>query len=207
MYHRFASSTIRRVSTDSRVRFPLPLSRSFSSSSSSSSSSPPLIAQPALLVGLAIGTLVGVYLGPHYLSPESLSHAPSAPLKEVVSSPDAPGAIGPYSQGIKANGFLFVSGCIGLDPKTGALVSGGLVPQTEQSLSNLVSILKAGGCDTNSVVKTTVLVADIKDYAQVNKLYSETFKDKPYPARAAFAVKDLPAGALVEIEAVAVLNK
>ena len=186
--------------------FPLSLSRCFSSSGGGGSQQP-LIAQPALLIGLLLGTVGGVYLGPHLDEGSSLAATPKSPLKEVVVSPHAPNAIGPYSQGIKANGFLFVSGCIGLDPATGKLSPGGLLPQTEQSLKNLVAILQAGGCSAEHVVKTTVLVADIKDYAAVNKLYAETFKTLPYPARAAFAVRDLPAGALVEIEAVAVLPK
>ena len=114
---------------------------------------------------------------------------------------------GPYSQAIKGGGFLFVSGCIGLDPSTGQLVPGGVVPQASQSLQNLVAILQAGGSSPSGVVKTTVLLSDMKDYAAVNEIYKDTFRDKPYPARAAFACKELPAGALVEIEAVALLKE
>jgi len=118
----------------------------------------------------------------------------------LVSTPNAPSAIGPYSQGVKANGFLFVSGCIGFEPSTNKMRPGGVVEQTEQALANMVAIIEAGDCKVENVVKATVLLADMKDYAAVNGVYEKVFGEGK-PARAAFAVKGLPAGALVEIDA------
>ena len=125
--------------------------------------------------------------------------------KTIIATAFAPNAIGPYSQAIKANGFLFVSGCIGLDPETGKMVPGGVKEQTAQVLKNLTEIVKAGDCEIKDVVKTTVLLTDMKDYGVVNTIYSDTFMEGK-PARAAFAVKGLPAGALVEIDAVVVVS-
>jgi len=123
-------------------------------------------------------------------------------ISSAVNTKDAPGAIGPYSQGIKANGFLFVSGSLGLDPKTGEFPGKDITSQTKQSLDNIGAILKAGNSSFANVVKTTILLADMKDFPEVNKIYATYFRS-PYPARATFAVKELPKGALVEIEAIA----
>ena len=119
-----------------------------------------------------------------------------------ISTEKAPAAIGPYSQAIEHNGFIFVSGQLPIDPATGAFPEGGVEAQTRQSLTNLKSILEQAGSDLNKVLKTTVFLADMGDFAAMNGVYAEFFK-APYPARAAVAVKDLPKGALVEIECVA----
>lgn len=122
----------------------------------------------------------------------------------AVKTPNAPEAIGPYSQAVRAGNTLYVSGQIPLDPATGALVPGGIAEQTRQSLKNIRAILQAAGADMDRVVKTTVLLADIGDFAAMNEVYAEAFT-APYPARAAFQAAALPKGALVEIECVAQL--
>lgn len=119
-----------------------------------------------------------------------------------ISTEKAPAAIGPYSQAIEHNGFIFVSGQLPIDPATGAFPEGGVEAQTRQSLTNLKSILEQAGSDLNKVLKTTVFLADMNDFAAMNGIYSEFFK-APFPARCAFAVKTLPKGALVEIECIA----
>jgi len=125
---------------------------------------------------------------------------------EVVHSANAPAAIGPYSQGVKANGFLFVSGSLGLDPKTGDFPSKtDVVIQTKQSLDNIGAILKAGNSSFGQVVKTTILLADMADFPKVNETYATYFSGS-FPARATYSVKGLPKGALVEIEAIATHN-
>jgi len=121
--------------------------------------------------------------------------------KTVISTPTAPKAIGPYSQGIKANGFIFVSGQLGIDPATGNLKDG-IEAQTLKSLENIGEILKAGGASYSHIVKTTLLLKDINDFGKVNQIY-ETFFQKDPPARATYAVAALPKGGLIEIEAVA----
>jgi len=125
--------------------------------------------------------------------------------RSVIETEYAPKAIGPYSQGIKANGFLFVSGQLGLDPKTGEFASQNVEGQAQKCLENLGSILTAGGSSFENVVKTTVLLKDIGDFAKVNAIYAQFFPNKP-PARAAYAVATLPKNALVEIEAIAIAN-
>lgn len=119
-----------------------------------------------------------------------------------INTEKAPAAIGPYSQAIEHNGFIFVSGQLPIDPETGAFPEGGVEVQTRQSLTNLKSILEQAGSDLNKVLKTTVFLADMNDFAAMNSVYSEFFK-APYPARCAFAVKTLPKSALVEIECIA----
>ena len=115
----------------------------------------------------------------------------------------APAAIGPYSQAIDSGaGLVFVSGQLPIDPTTGAFPEGGVAEQTRQSLLNARAILQEAGLDLCNVVKTTVLLADIADFAAMNAVYAEFFA-APFPARSAFAVKDLPKGALVEIECIA----
>lgn len=122
--------------------------------------------------------------------------------KEVISSPLAPAAIGPYSQAIKANGMIYCSGCLGVDPELKALVPGGVGAQTRQVLTNMKNVLEAGGSNMNKVVKCTVLLASMSDFVEVNGIYAEFFPADP-PARATFAVAGLPLGGLVEIECIA----
>ena len=125
-------------------------------------------------------------------------------MKKVIATAKAPSAIGPYSQGIAASGkMVFVSGQIPIDPATGAFAADDIKGQTEQSLKNVGAILAEAGCSYEDVVKTTVLLADIADFGPMNEVYAKYFTGD-CPARAAFAVKDLPKGALVEIEAIAV---
>ncbi|SDE83482.1 RidA family protein [Sporomusa acidovorans] len=124
-------------------------------------------------------------------------------MKTVVSSDRAPQAIGPYSQAIKANGFLFVSGQIPLDPITGQIVYGGIEGQTYQVLANLQAILEKEGLSFDDVVKTTVFLKDMDDFAVMNKIYSQSFTTNP-PARACVQVAKLPRDVSVEIEIIAV---
>lgn len=121
---------------------------------------------------------------------------------KAIATKNAPAAIGPYSQAIEVNGFVYASGQIPIDPATGAFVPGGIREQTQQSLKNASAILQQAGTDMAHVVKTTVYLADIADFAAMNEVYA-TFFQEPYPARSAIAVKDLPKGALVEIEVLA----
>ena len=120
---------------------------------------------------------------------------------KFISTDKAPGAIGPYSQAVAAGDFLYVSGQIPIDPATGNLVEWDIQAQSIQSLKNVKAIVEAAGCSMSDVVKTTVLLKNIADFAPMNEVYA-TFFTGDCPARAAFAVADLPKGALVEIEAV-----
>ncbi len=122
---------------------------------------------------------------------------------KAIATKNAPAAIGPYSQAIEVNGLVYASGQIPIDPATGAFVPGGIREQTQQSLRNAAAILQQAGTDLSHVVKTTVYLADIADFAAINEVYA-TFFQEPYPARSAVAVRDLPKGALVEIEVLAV---
>ncbi|GHT80591.1 reactive intermediate/imine deaminase [Bacteroidia bacterium] len=124
-------------------------------------------------------------------------------MKRIINTPHAPGAIGPYSQAVEVNGMLFVSGQIALDPATGELCSGGTATQTEQVCSNLKAILIEAGYTFADVVKTTVLLANMDDFAAMNVVYAKYFT-KEKPARAAFQAAKLPRGANVEIELIAV---
>ena len=124
-------------------------------------------------------------------------------MKKTISTKNAPMAIGPYSQAIEANGFIFVSGQIPINPATGEFVPGGVKEQTAQVFLNIKSILGEAGLTVNNIVKTTVLLSDIADFAAVNEVYAQQFCSD-FPARSAFAVKDLPKGALIEIEVIAV---
>ncbi len=124
-------------------------------------------------------------------------------MKEVIATKKAPGAIGPYSQGIAAGGFVFASGQIPLDPSTGAFVPGGIEEQTEQALKNLSAVLAEAGCSLADVVKTTVFLKDMGDFAAMNGIYAKYFTEK-CPARSAVQVGALPKDAMVEIEAIAV---
>ena len=123
-------------------------------------------------------------------------------MNQPIYTPNAPAAIGPYSQAVQAGNMLFVSGQIPIDPATGEFAGADIATQTNQSLTNIKNILAAAGYSLNDVVKTTVLLADIADFAAMNAVYAEYFNENK-PARACFAVKDLPRGALVEIEAIA----
>ena len=122
--------------------------------------------------------------------------------REVVRTDKAPAAIGPYSQGIRRGGLLFCSGQIPLDPATGKIVPGGIEEQTERVLRNLEAVLAAGGASLGTVVKTTVYLVDLADFPAMNAVYGKFFPGDP-PARATVEVSKLPAGARVEIEAVA----
>lgn len=123
-------------------------------------------------------------------------------MKKIISTPKAPAAIGPYSQAIQVGNLIYTSGQIPIDPATGQLVEGGIKEQTRQSLNNIQAILQEAGLTMASVVKTTVFMADMADFADMNSVYAEFFTE-PYPARSAVAVKTLPKNALVEIEVVA----
>lgn len=123
-------------------------------------------------------------------------------MKTIISTPAAPGAIGPYSQATTAAGLVFVSGQLPLDPATGAFAPGGVREQAAQSLKNLCAILAAAGCGPEDVVKTTVFLQNIADFAAVNEVYAAIFPEN-CPARSAVEVGALPKGALVEIEAIA----
>jgi len=124
-------------------------------------------------------------------------------MKRIISSPEAPAAIGPYSQAVEANGTLYVSGQLPIDVKTGKFVDGGIKEQTEQALVNIGAILKAAGYSYADVVKTTVLLSDMNNFKEMNEVYAKYFTSE-CPARAAFQVVKLPLGAMVEIECVAV---
>ena len=121
---------------------------------------------------------------------------------KAISTPKAPAAIGPYSQAIRVGNLVYTSGQIPIDPATGAFVEGGIREQTRQSLTNVRAILAEAGLAMSDVVKTTVFMADMNDFAEMNGVYAEFFAE-PYPARSAVAVKTLPKGALAEIEVVA----
>ncbi len=124
-------------------------------------------------------------------------------MKKIINSPKAPKALGPYSQAIEVNGTLYISGQVPIDVNTGKVVEGGIVAQTEQVLKNIGYILEEAGYTYADVVKSTCLLTDIADFAAMNEVYAKYYKSD-CPARAAFAVKSLPAGAMVEIETIAV---
>jgi 2-iminobutanoate/2-iminopropanoate deaminase len=126
-------------------------------------------------------------------------------MREVISTDKAPAAVGAYSQAIKANGFVFTAGQLGIDPATGSFVEGGVEEQTRQALTNLKAILEDAGASLGSVVKTTVFLHNIEHFSKMNGVYREFFSEAP-PARSAVAVKNLPLGGLVEIEAVALIE-
>ena len=121
---------------------------------------------------------------------------------KTISTTAAPAAIGPYSQALEANGFVFASGQLPIDPSTGQFPEGGVKEQTRQSLLNAQAILREAGLELKNVVKTTVFLASMDDFAAMNEVYSSFFSE-PFPARSAVAVKTLPKGALVEIECIA----
>ena len=123
-------------------------------------------------------------------------------MKKIISTTKAPSAIGPYSQAIQVGNLIYTSGQIPINPATGSFVEGGIKEQTRQSLLNVKAILEEAGLTMGNVVKTTVFMADMNDFADMNAVYAEFFAE-PYPARSAVAVKTLPKGALVEIEVIA----
>ena len=123
-------------------------------------------------------------------------------MKNIISTANAPAAIGPYSQATEANGLIFISGQLPLIPETGVFPEGGIAEQTEQSLKNVGAILAAAGCGYENVLKTTVFLQNMDDFAAMNEVYARFFTEN-CPARAAVEVAKLPKGALVEIEAIA----
>lgn len=123
-------------------------------------------------------------------------------MKKIIATNNAPAAIGPYSQAVEVNGMIYLSGQLPVDPATGEFPLGGIKEQTEQSFKNIKAILAEAGLTTESIIKTTVLLANISDFAAMNEVYAKQFEGT-FPARSAFAVKDLPKGALVEIEVIA----
>jgi len=122
--------------------------------------------------------------------------------RRIIQTSAAPAAIGPYSQAVAAAGVIFTSGQIGLDPRTGQLVEGGIEAQTRQVLKNLQAVLEAAGSNMSRIMKTTVYLADMQDFAVMNQAYGEILGGQP-PARSTVAVKALPKGALIEIDAIA----
>jgi 2-iminobutanoate/2-iminopropanoate deaminase len=122
-------------------------------------------------------------------------------MKQVLNTENAPKALGPYSQGIKAGCLIFLSGQLGLDPKTNDFAEGGVVEQTRQALNNLKHVIESDGSKMENVVKTTVFLKDMNDFQSMNMIYGEFFKSEP-PARSTVQVAALPKGGLVEIEAI-----
>jgi 2-iminobutanoate/2-iminopropanoate deaminase len=125
-------------------------------------------------------------------------------MKQVIATDQAPQAIGPYSQAVRAGSWLFVSGQIGLNPSSGELVAGGVVAETTRVLDNLREVLNAAGASLDDVVRTTIYLVDLSDFGRVNEAYAAFFR-APYPARATVGVAALPRGARVEIDAIAVV--
>jgi 2-iminobutanoate/2-iminopropanoate deaminase len=123
--------------------------------------------------------------------------------RKIIKSPNAPSAIGPYNQAIQVGNTLYLSGSIGMNPSTGNLVEGGIEAETRQCLTNIGNVLREAGLTYNNVVKTTVLLADINDFATLNRIYAEYFTTN-YPARSTYQVAALPKGARVEIESIAI---
>lgn len=122
---------------------------------------------------------------------------------KTIQTTKAPATIGPYSQAVEANGFVFASGQLGINPATGEFVEGDVQAQTRQALTNARAIMNEAGLDLNNVIKTTVFLSDMANFAAMNEIYAEFFSE-PYPARSAVAVKTLPKNALVEVECIAV---
>ncbi|HEX8247211.1 MAG TPA: RidA family protein [Pyrinomonadaceae bacterium] len=125
-------------------------------------------------------------------------------MKKIISTENAPGAIGPYSQAVKTENMVFLSGQIPIDPQTGEFVSGGVAEQTEQVLKNLSAVLEAAGTSLNNVVKTTVFLADMNDFTAMNEVYARHFSENK-PARATVQAARLPRDARVEIECIAIV--
>ncbi len=126
-------------------------------------------------------------------------------MKKIIATTAAPSAIGPYSQAVAIPGMVFTSGQLGLDPATGSFVEGGVAEQTRRALVNLKSVLETAGSSTDKVLKTTVFLSDMNNFAAMNAVYAEFFSEGSFPARSAIEVARLPKDALVEIEAVALV--
>lgn len=156
-----------------------------------------------LLAGILIGLMVIFSI---QCSEKSGYNVSQLPVKEVISSANAPKAIGPYSQAIKVDNMLFCSGQIAIKPATGELVNDSIESETRQVLENLKSVLNEAGMDFDDVVRATVFMSDIKNYGKINKIYAEYFKDRP-PARAAVQVANLPKLVNVEISCIAVKSE
>lgn len=124
-------------------------------------------------------------------------------MRKIISTPNAPAAIGPYSQAVEVNGTLYISGQVPIDPETGKITEDGITGQTIQVMKNIGAILEAAGYAYSDVVKSTCLLSDMANFKAMNEVYGTYYPENP-PARAAFAVKDLPLGVLIEIETVAV---
>jgi 2-iminobutanoate/2-iminopropanoate deaminase len=124
-------------------------------------------------------------------------------MKRIIRTSGAPAAIGPYSQAVEINGTLYISGQVPVDPKTGKLVEGDITTQTKQVFKNIEAILREAGYNFTEVVKSTCFLSNISDFKAMNEIYAQYYSENQ-PARAAFAVKDLPMGALIEIETIAV---
>lgn len=127
-------------------------------------------------------------------------------MKEIISTKKAPAAIGPYSQAVVVGDMIYTSGMIPIIPETGELEAGDITAQARQAISNLIALLEEAGADAHSVVKTTVFIKDMNDFAKVNEVYATFFTDQ-YPARSCVEVARLPKDVLIEIEAVAIKNK
>lgn len=127
-------------------------------------------------------------------------------MKEIISTKKAPAAIGPYSQAVVVGNMIYTSGMIPIIPETGELEAGDITAQARQAISNLIALLEEAGSDAQSVVKTTVFIKDMNDFAKVNEVYA-TFFTEQYPARSCVEVARLPKDVLIEIEAVAIINK
>ncbi|KAG2246834.1 hypothetical protein Bca52824_086462 [Brassica carinata] len=178
------------------------------SASLRSSTRTPLVAAGATSTGVSLFRMSSSPLRFASLSVSASAsddnHLPIICKKEVVSTDKAPPAVGPYSQAIKANGFVFVSGVLGLVPETGEFISDDVEDQTYQVLKNMGQILKAGGAKYCSVVKTTIMLADLADFKKVNDIYGKYFRNDP-PARSTYQVAALPLKAKIEIDCIAVL--
>ena len=124
-------------------------------------------------------------------------------MKKIINTSKAPAALGPYSQAVEANGTLYISGQVPVDPETGKVVEGGISEQTEQVMKNIGAILKEAGYTYENVVKSTCLLSDMNNFAAMNEVYGKYYPDNP-PARAAFGVVKLPLGVMIEIETIAV---
>jgi len=123
-------------------------------------------------------------------------------MKKIIHTTNAPAAIGPYSQAVEANGILFISGQVAINPQTGKVTEGGITEQTEQVMKNIGAILKEAGYDFMDVIKSTCLLSDMANFADMNAVYGKYYPENP-PARAAFAVKELPLNVMIEIETIA----
>lgn len=126
-------------------------------------------------------------------------------MREVINSKKAPAAIGPYSQAVKVNGFLFISGQLPMDPETMEIVDGDIQQQTKQSIENIKAILEEAGLNLNNVIKTTVFIKDMEDFSKINEVYGSYFNENK-PARACIEVAKIPKDAGVEIEAIAIVE-